>query len=184
MFRTRSGATRTPGFTLIELVIVMALLTALVAYSAPSLALFFRGREMTEEARRFLALTRLARSEAISRSEAMEVWADPESGSYGLEPYGAFYTASDQSGDGSTGYTKGKPLEFVLPDGLEFEISASDSGNGQEASIVFNPDGSLDDLSIRAIEFRNQRDETLRVVRARRGAQYLIEETINDSETR
>jgi prepilin-type N-terminal cleavage/methylation domain-containing protein len=182
MCRTQGGATRTSGFTLIELVVVMALLTALVAYATPSLALFFRGREMTEEARRFLALTRLARSEAISRSEAMEVWADPESGSYGLEPYGAFYTAS--SGSGSSGYTKGKPLEFVLPDGLDLEVTASDSGNGQEASIVFNPDGSLDDVSARVVGFRNQRDEVIRVVRARRGAQYLIESQSDSSERR
>jgi Tfp pilus assembly protein FimT len=158
----------------------MALLTALVAYATPSLALFFRGREMTEEARRFLALTRLARSEAISRSEPMEVWADPESGSYGLEPYGAFYTASSDSG----GYTKGKPLEFVLPDGLDLEVSASDSGDGQEASIVFNPDGSLDDVSARAVGFRNQRDDVIRVVRARRGAQYMIESKTDGSEWR
>src|SRR2546426_11590252 len=46
------------GFTLIELILVMTVLTIAVSITAPALANFFRGRSLDSEARRLLALTR------------------------------------------------------------------------------------------------------------------------------
>src|SRR5689334_15919462 len=47
-----------PGFTLIELILVMAILTVAVSITAPALSNFFHGRTLDSEARRMLALTR------------------------------------------------------------------------------------------------------------------------------
>src|SRR5207253_10956500 len=43
------------GFTLIELILVMTILTIAVSLTAPALANFFRGRTLDSEARRLLA---------------------------------------------------------------------------------------------------------------------------------
>src|SRR5437773_775638 len=46
------------AFTLVELILVMALLGIVLAVSAPSLSNFFHGRTLDSEARRLMALTR------------------------------------------------------------------------------------------------------------------------------
>lgn len=54
------------GYTLLELVLVLAILGVALAAVAPSLRGFGTGRLTSEAAIRFLALTRFARSQAIS----------------------------------------------------------------------------------------------------------------------
>jgi type II secretion system protein H len=77
--------TPTRGFTLIELILVMAILAIAVAYTAPVLAHFFRGRSLDSEARRLLALTREAQSRAVSEGIPVDVWIDTGRGSFGVE---------------------------------------------------------------------------------------------------
>ncbi|NJM55576.1 MAG: prepilin-type N-terminal cleavage/methylation domain-containing protein, partial [Verrucomicrobiae bacterium] len=59
-------AERRRAFTLIELMLVMALLIVTTTFLAPQLSEFFRGRSLDSEAKRFLALTRLAQSRAVA----------------------------------------------------------------------------------------------------------------------
>ena len=73
------------GFTLIELILVMALLTIAVSITAPALANFFRGRNLDSEARRLLALTRQGQSRAVSEGVPVEMWFDTQRGAFGLE---------------------------------------------------------------------------------------------------
>src|SRR5207249_2115896 len=56
----------TCAFTLIELILVMALLAIVLAVSAPALSTFFQGRTLDSEVRRFLSLTRYGQSRAVS----------------------------------------------------------------------------------------------------------------------
>ena len=72
------------AFTLIELILVMALMLIVIAITAPSLSHFFRGRNLDSEANRFLALTRYARSRAVSEGVPMLLWLDPVQRTYGL----------------------------------------------------------------------------------------------------
>ena len=76
---------RTSGFSLIELIVVMLLLTTLMAIVAPRLTAFFHGRRLDGEARRLWALTRYAREEAITGAVPVKIWLTPDTGSYGLE---------------------------------------------------------------------------------------------------
>ncbi|MCX6930914.1 MAG: prepilin-type N-terminal cleavage/methylation domain-containing protein, partial [Verrucomicrobia bacterium] len=62
------------AFTLIELILVMALLTIVISLTAPSLSKFFRGRTLDSEARRLLALTRSGQSRAVSEGMPMDLW--------------------------------------------------------------------------------------------------------------
>jgi type II secretion system protein H len=82
--RTSAERLRRRGFTLIELILVMSLLVIVIALVAPSLGNFFRGRNLDSESRRFLALTRYARSRAVSEGVPMLLWLDPSQRAYGL----------------------------------------------------------------------------------------------------
>ena len=62
--RTRP-LTSASAFTLIELILVMAILTMAVSVTAPTLANFFRGRTLDAEARRLLAMTRGGQNRAV-----------------------------------------------------------------------------------------------------------------------
>ena len=77
---------RQKGMTLIELICVMGILATAMAFSAPMLSRFFAGRTLAEESRRFLALTRFARSEAASQGLSLELRVKPTEGLYGLSP--------------------------------------------------------------------------------------------------
>lgn len=73
------------GFTLIELMLVMTLLTIAVGLAAPALGNFFRGRSLHSEARRLLALTRQGQSRATSEGLPMDMWFDGAKHLIGLE---------------------------------------------------------------------------------------------------
>lgn len=57
---------RNLGFTLLELILVMVILSTVLAMAAPSLRGFFGSRKAHDEASRLLALIQYARSQAIS----------------------------------------------------------------------------------------------------------------------
>src|SRR5215471_4886864 len=78
----RNGAM---GFTLIELILVMALFVVVMGIVAPDLSSFFRGRNLDSEAQRFLSLTRYGRSRAISEGVPVELWINAKQGHYGLQ---------------------------------------------------------------------------------------------------
>jgi type II secretion system protein H len=99
------------GFTLIELILVMALLTIALAVTFPTLRGFFHGRVLDSEARRMLALTRYGQSRAISEGIPMVLWIDSRAKAYGLE---MAVTYSDQDV---------KALEFEMDDDVELEVS-------------------------------------------------------------
>jgi type II secretion system protein H len=73
------------AFTLIELILVLALLVVAVSIIAPRMSDFIRGRALDSEARRLLALTHAAQSRAVSEAMPMVLWVDEKQNAYGLE---------------------------------------------------------------------------------------------------
>jgi prepilin-type N-terminal cleavage/methylation domain-containing protein len=73
------------AFSLLELLVVLALLTALGALVGPGLARFTTGRAADEEMRRLHALLDYARAEASSRGARTTVWIGADGLSYGIE---------------------------------------------------------------------------------------------------
>lgn len=61
------GRGRSPGFTAIELMVVVAILSIVVAVAVPSFTRFIQGSSVTSTVNTFLADLRFARSEAIRR---------------------------------------------------------------------------------------------------------------------
>ena len=72
------------GFTLLELILVMVLLTGVMAVVAPSLSGFFRSAALDEEGRRMLSVIEMTRREAIANGFPTQLWLDAEKGLYGM----------------------------------------------------------------------------------------------------
>lgn len=161
-------AAQSRGLTLIELIVVMGLLATVMAISTPTLSRFVRGRELDEEARRFLALTRYARSEAISQSELMELWIEPETGLYGLSPHAGY------------GVDDSKRVEFRLADRLSFDVDVKEIDENGLAKILFWPDGSIDEESLEYLVIRQNEEEPVLIVQADYGLRYMIVDTEDD----
>ena len=141
------------AFTLIELILVMALMVVVIALLAPSLGNFFRARTLDSEARRFLALARYGRSRAISEGVPMLLWVDAERGAYGLtQEYS--YSARDE-----------KAVGYQLEPEVAWELDRRGSTSAQRSPVPpvglglglglgantvvirFDPDGYLGDGS-------------------------------------
>src|SRR5438046_3115239 len=76
---------RRRAFTLIELILVMALLSIVLAVSAPALSSFFRGRNIDAEGRRVVSLIRYGQSRAVSEGVPVLLWINARQGTYGVE---------------------------------------------------------------------------------------------------
>ncbi len=82
------------AFTLVELILVLALLVIATSLAAPALSNFVRGRALDSEARRMAALMHAGQSRAVSEGATMMLWINEKTGDYGLEA-----ETSGQNGD-------------------------------------------------------------------------------------
>lgn len=143
---------RNNAFTLIELILVMAILVIVIAVTFPSLQNFFHGRALEAEGRRFLTLTRYAQSRAASEGIPMTLWIDPQEGSYGLEARTGYLERDDKAVD----YELDKDLDVEVPQTTmnralltpeqQYRRRKTVSRNALP-EILFAPDGSIDVMS-------------------------------------
>jgi len=89
LVQKRRGATLPAAlqsaFTLIELILVLALLVIITSLAAPAMSNFIRGRALDSEARRLMALIHAGQSRAVSEGMPMVLWVDEKQGAYGLQ---------------------------------------------------------------------------------------------------
>ena len=150
--REGAGRKTRAAFTLVELVLVMALMVMLVAFVAPSLRNSFKHRALDQEATRLVALTEYARNEAVSQGIPTEVWLDAQSGSYGAEAMpgydndktGSTTTTTMGAASNATPITGVEAKDYTLPGDQHFEVTAAGKGsaNGHTQMIQFDPDGA------------------------------------------
>jgi len=182
-----NGRRQRSGFTLIELILVMALLTVVVSLTAPKLSRFFHGRTLDSEARRLLALTRSGQSRAVSEGVPMDLWVDAEKGEFGLEAEPSYETSDP------------KAVEFTLDSGLQIEVVAGVpaatpvsalNNRAREASrasaprvvparanlptIRFLPDGSISETSPAKLQLTSSDGGSLWLAQSRDGLDYEI----------
>jgi type II secretion system protein H len=155
---------RRAAFTLIELVLVLAILAMMVALVAPALAKSSRSRMLEQEALRLVALTEYARDEAVSHGVAMAVYVDAQSGAYGMEPATA-----------SSGIEVRK--DFTLPTDLRFETLASASPK-QGRAITFTPEGTPDVASIERVSIADRQGYSRSVVKQSDGWGYQLAQEV------
>jgi len=166
------------AFTLIELILVMALLAIVLAIAAPSLSRFFHSRSLDNEARRFLALTRAAQSRAVSDGVPMVVWFDTKQRAYGLNADKSFVEQDS------------KAEMFTVDDTVEVEARYSAEANAAARAnefknerldtvglytLRFNPDGFVSPSSPEIIVFRQKDNGELWVAQSRNRLNYEIQ---------
>ena len=110
----RRELNRTDAFTLIELILVMAMLLIVFGVAFPSLKGFFRGRHLDSEARRFLSLTRYAQSRAVAEGIPILLWIDARRGMYGLQAQPT-YTEADRNA-----------VNFNVSDDVQLEVRSEE----------------------------------------------------------
>jgi prepilin-type N-terminal cleavage/methylation domain-containing protein len=166
------------GFTLIEMILVLALLVIAVSFVAPHLSGFFRGRTLNSEGRQIIALMHEGQSRAVSGGVPMVLWFDAKEQKYGLEE--------------EPGYNGKDPdaVEFKLNENLQIEVPDSDSGAtapGETSTdpareglpqINFLPDGTIAETSPQTIQIvDHDRNATLSLTQTRDRNQYEIATT-------
>jgi type II secretion system protein H len=127
----RTGRPR-DAFTLVELILVMAILTVTISLVVPSLMQFFGGRSLDSEVQRFLALTRYGQSRAVSEGIPMMLWLDPQGGAYGLEQQPGYSDNDAKAED----FALAKDIKLDVPTGSKPSATGS-----KQFAIFFSPDG-------------------------------------------
>lgn len=157
-FRVERGASSRRAFTLIELIIVMTILGVVMASAAPSLTRFFRGRKLDSEVRRFISLTRYARSLAAERAIPMIVWLDANGGTYGLRPESGNLLRNVEEDSQRMALAVGygffyqQRADFRLSETLRLVVDPLGPGNSQIVTIRFLPDGTIDPISAKVLQ--------------------------------
>lgn len=163
------------GFTLIELILVMAMLLIVLGVAFPSLTGFFRGRNLDSEARRFLSLTRYGQSRAVSEGVPVILWIDARVKSYGLEV--------------QPGYTDidARAVEFTVDKDLQVEVHAPVAGRqssvlnqsvpglGNVPMIRFLPDGFISETSPESVQFRQGAHDAIWITQSANRLNYEIQ---------
>jgi len=144
------------AFTLIELILVLALLVIAVSIVAPRMAGFVRGRALDAEARRLLAVMHAGQSRAVSEGMTMMLWIDQQKNAYGLE----------QESPGRNGDTRAQA--FAVDANLR--IAALHTGTSGTTTfknlpaVRFLTDGSIDEGSPGSIQIEDAAGSVLWLV--------------------
>jgi prepilin-type N-terminal cleavage/methylation domain-containing protein len=139
------------GFSLIEMLVVMALMLALVALGIPSLQNALHQSKMRGMVQEITVAMRLARIDAIKTSSQGIVQIVPSTGPGVLPLVRAF---SDRNSDGKLDATDPVLASFYLPTGVSFEDNTgkvdkdsvygfSADPEGGPSMAIFRPDGSI-----------------------------------------
>ncbi|MBX3739316.1 MAG: GspH/FimT family pseudopilin [Candidatus Didemnitutus sp.] len=155
--------------------LVMALLVIAAALTAPRLITFFRGRALSQEAQRIIALTHYAQSRAIAEGVPVILWFDPATARYGQNIQDGF---TDTDARAST---------FALESSLTLEVPAGEAppvselgdetlGLPTNQSVIrFTPDGFFDPSSVAKLILRQGTDSALQILPAANGLDYEIQ---------
>lgn len=190
--RTSNSTSTRAGFTLVELILVMAILIVVLAVAAPSLQGFFHGRHLNSEAQRLLALTRYGQSRAVSEGIPMVLWIDARQGTYGLEAATGYLTEDTNALE----YAVAEDLTLDVPNDnarlvtTTYNVSAAGlstalppPAQNRRANlpvIRFSPDGSIDPTSPEAIQIEQadaNREDELWIAQTPNRLEYSIEST-------
>ncbi len=152
---------RAGGFTLLELIAVLVLISTVLALAAPSLRGFVRGRQTSDAAAQVLALTHYARSQAAAQGRVYRLNIDVDAGVYWLTAAegGAFVELRTAHG-----------RRFVLPAGVSVRVEA-DASDESPIYVQFYPNGRCD---LAVIQLTGARGENYQVACPSASERFVI----------
>ncbi len=132
--------------TLLELILVMVILSTVLAMAAPSLRGFFTSRRSEDAAAQILALTQLARSQAISEGIIYRLNFETQERTYWLTALQAGAFEPLKTGFGQV---------FELPKDVEVELEGLRQDD-RDVFLEFTPYGTVTAGTIRLIDRRGR----------------------------
>ena len=129
-----------PAFTLIEVMIVVAIMGLIAAMGVPSMLQSFRKEGMRKAVSDVMDVCGEARTRAILQNQKTAVVFHPQERRFEVE--GA-------AGGGNA--SSGRVTSATLPTGVEFamlDISLQDYGVSEWARVFFYPDGTSDEMTL------------------------------------
>ena len=165
----RPGHINAGGFTLLELILVMVIISTLLAIASPSLQGFFASRRTDDAASNMLSLIKLARSLSISEGRIYRFNIDSEESSYRLTAAekGIFTELNNEFG-----------RDFMLPDDTSVELEKQDKNNAAEQYIEFYPEGKSEPGTI---TLTDRRGDVIKILSSSPFELYHIEVPEEDS---
>jgi len=159
------------AFTLIELVLVLALLVVITSLAAPGMANFIRGRALDSESRRMVALMDAGQSRAVSEGMPMLLWVDQKNGLYGLQA-----ETTGQNGDPKA---ENLALDSTLQIAVQtLGLSAPTTFNNLPA-MRFLPDGTVDENSPQMLQLTDSAGVSRWLVESSNRMGYEIRDSQN-----
>ncbi len=131
------------GFTLIELVVVLTIITIALGMAAPSLRGWSDGAKLRDATDQFIATTQYARNQAVLSASEHRITIDSSSTAYALERQSGT-TSEALAGDW------GQPAE--LPVHFSIQIISG----GENGAIVFYPDARSAPAVVRITSARGE----------------------------
>jgi type II secretion system protein H len=177
--------TKYRAFTLIELILVLAMLVIITSFAAPAMSRFIRGRALDTEARRMVALMHAAQSRAVSEGAPMVLWVNEKTGAYGLAAESSGQTTTPTTGRTTrptTGQNGDPKAEDLMADST-LTLSVLNTGTtGQTLfnnlpAVRFQPDGTVDETSPQTLKLTDSDGFSRWLVETRLRTGYEIRDT-------
>jgi type II secretion system protein H len=141
------------AFTLVELLLVLALLVIITSMAAPAMSGFIRARALDSEARRLFALMHAGQSRAVSEGLPAVLWVNEKQGAYGL-------TTENPPSDGDS-----KAESFDIDENLQITVlntgTAGTTTFKSLPAIRFLPDGAIDENSPQTLRLADSKGRAL-----------------------
>lgn len=167
---------RRRAFTLIEMILVMALLVMAAAIVTPRLLAFFSARSVDSEVRRFVALIHYGQSRAVSEGVPMILWVDARAGTYGLREETG-YTDGDKK---ATDYALDPDLRIKTMNGVQPPpttpggVAAAARAVRSLPGIHFTPDGGITPQSAAVVTIQKGAGQPAYIVQTANRMSYEI----------
>ena len=139
MIRTRPSSS---GFTLLELILVMLIISITLAIAAPSLSGWGRGGKMRDATDELLAAVRYARTQSVAEGRVYRL---------NLDPSGQGYWLTMQEGQNFIPLGNTFGIKWSLPESFRLQATGVDQGAQRTSTIDFFPTGRTQPARIRLI---------------------------------